>query len=78
MGVMLSQLKGLDVITDNGRRIGRAEDFIIDTETGTVIKILLEPLGRLSGQDLREFLATKSINYQRVKSVTDVIVISDR
>jgi sporulation protein YlmC with PRC-barrel domain len=70
-------MKGLEIITDTGRRIGAAEDFIIDLEKGEVVKILLAPIGRISGQELREFLATKSINYSRVRSVTDVIVISE-
>lgn len=77
MATRLSELKGLEVITDSGRRIGRAEEFILDTEKGEVVKILLEPMGKVSGQQLREFLVTKSINYSRVKSVTDVIVVSD-
>ena len=77
METRLSGMKGLEIITDSGRRMGTAEDFIIDLEKGEVVKILLAPIGRLSGQELREFLATKSINYSRVRSVTDVIVISE-
>jgi sporulation protein YlmC with PRC-barrel domain len=77
MATRLSDMNGLEIISDSGRKIGSAEDFIIDTEKGEVVKILLSPMGRLSGQELREFLATKSINYSRVRSVTDVIVIAD-
>jgi sporulation protein YlmC with PRC-barrel domain len=77
MTIRLEDLKGLDIITDTGRRVGKAEDFIIDLENGTVVKILLAPMGRLAGEELRQFLATKSINYSRVRNITDVIIISD-
>ncbi len=77
MTVRLSEMRGLEIITERGKRIGKAEDFIIDLGGGGVMKILLAPMGRLSGDQLREFLATQSINYARVRSVTDVIVIGD-
>ncbi|MFH1471070.1 MAG: PRC-barrel domain-containing protein [Candidatus Micrarchaeota archaeon] len=77
MTVRLAELRGLEIITERGKKIGRAEDFIIDLGSGAVMKILLEPLGRLSGEQLREFLATKSVNYSRVRNVTDIIVIAD-
>ena len=77
MTVRISEMRGLEIITERGKKLGRAEDFIIDLGSGGVMKILLAPMGRLSGEQLREFLATQSINYSRVRSVTDVIVIAD-
>jgi sporulation protein YlmC with PRC-barrel domain len=77
MTIQLSKLRGFEIISERGRKMGKAEDFIIDLSNGAVVKILLAPMGKLSGEGLREFLATQSINYSRVRNVTDVIIIAD-
>lgn len=78
MTIRLSEMKGLEIFTDSGKKMGAAQDFIIDLEKGQVAKILLEPMPKLSSEQLREFLARKSINYSRVKSVTDAIIIESK
>ncbi|MBI5046294.1 PRC-barrel domain-containing protein [Candidatus Micrarchaeota archaeon] len=75
MATKLSRLYGMDILTDGGKFIGNAQDFIVDLETGEVSRILLEPLP--SGKDdAKKALREKSIMYKNVKSVEDVIVVT--
>ena len=75
MGTKLSRLYGMDIFSDSGRFIGNAQDFIIDLEVGELSRILLEQLPS-SKEAARESLRGKSILYNNVKSVEDVIVVS--
>ncbi len=70
----LSELYGMDVFTDGGKFLGTAQDFIVDLETGSVVRILLEPLPT-SKEQAKVVLREKSILYKNVKSVEDVIVV---
>lgn len=75
MTIRLSEMKGLEIFTETGKSMGIAHEFIIDLEKGQVVKLLLEPMKTMSSNELREFLARKSVNYNRVKNVTDAIII---
>jgi sporulation protein YlmC with PRC-barrel domain len=75
MSTKLSRLYGMDIFTDAGKFIGNAQDFIIDLESGEVSRILIEPLPS-NKDDARRALREKSILYNNVKSVEDVIVVS--
>ena len=70
----LSELYGMDVFTDSGKFLGTAQDFIVDLESGAVVRILLEPLPA-SKEQAKVVLREKSILYKNVKSVEDVIVV---
>ena len=70
----LSELYGMDVFTDSGKFLGTAQDFIVDLESGAVVRILLEPLPA-SKEQAKAVLREKSILYKNVKSVEDVIVV---
>jgi sporulation protein YlmC with PRC-barrel domain len=75
MATKLSKLYGMEIFTDSGKYIGNAQDFILDFESGEVLRILTEglPAGK---DDVRKALREKSILYKNVKSVEDVIVIT--
>ncbi|NYZ73986.1 PRC-barrel domain-containing protein [Candidatus Micrarchaeota archaeon] len=75
MTTKLSKLYGMDILTDSGRFIGKAEDFVLDMESGEVSRILLEqlPPGKV---EARKAMLQKSILHKNVKSVEDVIVVS--
>ncbi len=77
MTVRLSKMYGMDIFTDAGRFIGNAQDFIVDTEGGEVVRILLEQLSG-SKDDIKRILKEKSILYKNVKSVEDVILVTKR
>ena len=74
MTMKLSELYGMDVFTDSGKFLGTAQDFIVDLESGAIVRILLEPLPS-SKEQAKIVLREKSILYKNVKSVEDVIVV---
>lgn len=75
MTTKLSRLYGMDILTDSGKFVGKAEDFVLDMETGEVSRILLEqlPPGK---SEARKAMLQKSILHKNVKSVEDVIIVS--
>ena len=75
MSTKLSRLYGMDIFTDAGKFVGNAQEFIVDFETGEVVRILLEALPSAK-DDAKKALREKSILYKNVKSVEDVIVVS--
>lgn len=75
MTTKLSRMYGMDIFTDSGKFIGNAQDFILDTESGEVVRVLLEPLPA-SKEDAKRVLREKSVMYKNVKSVEDVIVVA--
>jgi len=74
MATKLSRLYGMEIFTDTGKFLGNVQDFILDFETGEVLRILTEPMpgGR---EEIKKALREKSIMYKNVKSVEDVIVV---
>ncbi len=75
MTTKLSSMYGTDIYTDRGKYIGEAKEFIIDLEKGEVIRISLESLAGLSGEEIKKVLREKSLLYSTVKSVGDVIIV---
>ena len=75
MATKLSKLYGMEIFSDGGRYIGNAQDFVLDFESGEVLRILTENLPS-SREDVRRALRQKSIMYKNVKSVEDVIVVT--
>ncbi|MEM2908959.1 MAG: PRC-barrel domain-containing protein [Candidatus Bilamarchaeaceae archaeon] len=75
MATRLSKLYGMEIFTDTGKYIGNAQDFILDFESGEILRILTEslPSGK---EEVKKSLREKSIMYKSVKSVEDVIVIT--
>ena len=74
MATRLSRLYGMEVFTDSGKFLGNVQDFILDFETGEVLRILTEPMPG-GKEEVKRMLREKSIMYKNVKSVEDVIVI---
>lgn len=75
MATRLSKMYNMEIFTDTGKYVGNAQDFIIDFESGEVLRILTENLPS-AREDIRKALREKSIMYKSVKSVEDVIVIT--
>ena len=73
--VRLSKMYGMDIFTDTGKFIGSAQNFLINVESGEVVRILLDDLPT-SKDELKKVIREKSILYKNVKSVEDVIVVT--
>jgi len=78
MSFKLSRLYGMDIYSDGGKYLGRAQDMILDLEKGEVLRITLEPLASVTREDAKRILREKSILYKSVRSVEDVIMVSGR
>ena len=76
MTIELSRMFGMDIYTTDAEYVGKAYDFIIDLEEGKIFKITLEPFRLTSKQDIVEILKKKSINYDKVVAVKDIILIN--
>ncbi len=75
MAIELSRMFGMDIYTTDAEYVGKAYDFIIDLEEGKIFKITLEPFRLTSKHDIVQILKKKSINYDRVVAVKDIILI---
>lgn len=76
MTMKLSRIYGMDVYTDRGEFLGKAQDIVTDLEKGEVSRITLEPLESFSREDAKRILREKAVSYKYVKSVGDIIVVS--
>lgn len=76
MTIELSRMFGMDIYTTDAEYVGKAYDFIIDLEEGRIFKITLEPFRLTSKQDIVQILKKKSINYDKVVAVKDIILIN--
>lgn len=73
----LSDLPGLDVFMDNGRRLGKAYDFVLDLQKGEVARVTLEPIENLAGMD-PTWIKQNTVAYKNVVSVQDIIIVSSK
>ncbi|MFH1447963.1 MAG: PRC-barrel domain-containing protein, partial [Candidatus Micrarchaeota archaeon] len=76
MSMKMSRLYGMDIYTDTGKFLGKAQDLIIDLERGVVVRITMEPISFRTKDDARRILSEASILYKNVRSVEDVVVVS--
>jgi len=78
MSLKLSRLYGMDIYSDGGKYLGRAQEIILDLEKGEILRITLEPLQAVTREDAKRILREKSILYKNVKSVEDVIMVTGK
>lgn len=76
MTMLISELYGKQIITNTGQKIGLVEDIIIDFESGAVANLLLTKAEDLMrAQNTKGMLSKNSVNYERVKSVSESIIV---
>jgi len=75
MTIELSKMFGMDIYSTDAEYVGKAYDFIIDLEQGRVSKITLEPFKVRSKKEAAEILKKKSVGYEKVVAVKDIILI---
>lgn len=66
------------VYTISGKEVGSVKDFIVDLEEGRISRFTLEPIMTVSKEDAVRILREKSIFYENVVSVSDIILISPK
>ncbi|EET89579.1 MAG: PRC-barrel domain-containing protein [Candidatus Micrarchaeales archaeon] len=76
MAILISDLYGKEIITTAGNKIGSVEDIILDFESGSVASLLLDKMENISrAERTAEALKRKSVNFGRVKSVSETIIV---
>ena len=76
MTIKVSKLYGMDIYSDGGKFLGRAQEILVDLEQGKIVRVVMEPLSSVSKEEAKRVLREKSVLYSSVKSVEDVIVVS--
>jgi sporulation protein YlmC with PRC-barrel domain len=75
--IMLSDLYGKQIISSSGQIMGAVGDIIIDFEKGAVYSLLLTKIDDVIRSDnTAQVLAKNSVKYERVKSVSQSIIVS--
>ncbi|MEM3227779.1 MAG: PRC-barrel domain-containing protein [Candidatus Micrarchaeaceae archaeon] len=76
MAILLSELYGKGILTNTGNKVGFVEDIILDFEDGKVSRLLLTKIDDLlAAKNTAEALSKNSVNFERVKSVSETIII---
>lgn len=78
MSMELSKLFGMDIYSIDAEYVGKAYDFVIDLEQGRVSKITLEPFKVSSKKEAVNILKKKSVPYETVVAVKDIILVDPR
>ncbi len=74
----LSELVGLDVFSDQGKRIGKVYDAILDLQQGVVVRLSLGPLSSLTKEDVVRQFKHNTVIYHNISSVGDSIIVSSK
>ncbi|MCL4372303.1 PRC-barrel domain-containing protein [Candidatus Marsarchaeota archaeon] len=75
--VLVSELYGKQIISNDGKRLGGVEDIILDFEKGVVASLLTTKIDNLiKSENTAQMLKKNSINYERVKNVSETIIVS--
>ncbi len=76
MSVEISGVYGKPIYDTKGRYIGKVNDLILDMEDGKVVRITTKELKRLSSkEELSKTLKDNSVLYDRVESVSDIVLV---
>ncbi len=79
MPILLSELYGKQIITNEGKKIGFVEEIILDFDDGKISSLLLVKMDNLVRSDsTAQLLAKNSVKYDRVKSVSETIIVGSK
>lgn len=76
MAILLSELYGKQILSNTGKKIGMVEDVVLDFDKGGVASLLLAKIDDLvKGTNSHALLAKNTVLYNRVKSVSETIIV---
>ncbi|MDD3159355.1 MAG: PRC-barrel domain-containing protein [Candidatus ainarchaeum sp.] len=78
MSMKLSNLFGIDIYDTQAGYKGKIYDIIINLEKGRLETITTEPLKVKTINDAKKILNEKSIPYEKVISVKDIVIVSNK
>lgn len=77
MTVRLSRLKGIEVFTEEGERVGVIVDITLDPTTGKVLTLLVDRLNKEFTEKIGVDGKGLSIPFKAVKSIGDIVILSN-
>lgn len=76
MKVHSAELIGREVMSHNGRLIGVIDTIVVDTKTGDVLHMLLNPSGEVDPRSYRlDSIGRIIMPFAKIRSVGDVVVV---
>ncbi|MEK6958959.1 MAG: PRC-barrel domain-containing protein [archaeon] len=78
MSLKLSKLFGMDIYDSEAGYKGKVYEVIINLEKGRIETLTTEPLRVKTKSDAKKILTEKAVPYRNVKSVKDIIIVSNR
>jgi|YelNatPaOPRAMG01_1025707.scaffolds.fasta_scaffold02330_12 sporulation protein YlmC with PRC-barrel domain len=80
MRKFVTELKGKTVMTSDGLILGTISNFMVDTDTGQINHVLINPAEDLAASDTQEKDAQGRLvlPFKSMKSVKDVVVLETK
>ncbi len=76
---LISELYGKGIISTSGKILGEVKGVVLNFEDGTVSRLLLKSIDQIKKvEDIRGEIANNSIEYKRVRSVSENIVVTNQ
>jgi sporulation protein YlmC with PRC-barrel domain len=79
--LMITDLQEKEVLSSEGARLGYVSNVVVDTSTGKVVHLLVEPYGDEDEEVIRKKYRIDSMGrivlpFNKVKSARDVVVMA--
>ena len=77
--MMLSELYGKQIITNDGRKLGFVEEIVLNVEDWEVSDLLLVKIDDLAkAKPSASYLSKNSVSYKAVKNVSQTIIVASQ
>lgn len=73
----VSEVYGKPIYSEDGEKIGKVKDVILDMEEGKADRLTIEEMEGVSKRQLKKLLKEKTINYDNVESVGDIVLLGN-
>ncbi|MEM0074345.1 MAG: PRC-barrel domain-containing protein [Candidatus Micrarchaeaceae archaeon] len=76
--VSVSELYGKRIISTSGHWLGEVQHVVLDLESASVSHLLLQKIDTAKNDEMLKGIFKSSIKYDRVKKISDTILVSDK
>ena len=72
----ITEIYNLDIYSDAGQFLGEVRDAVIDLESGSVSRLLMEEWRNADRVEAKRMLEGKSILFKNIRNIGDVVLVS--
>ncbi len=76
--ISISQLYGKKIISTTGHWVGEVQHVVLDLEEGKVSHFLLQRIDTAKNEEMLKSIFSNSVKYERVKSIGETILVSEK